>query len=58
MEAMLGICLYSYPYLKLAKMPCFSYYCFCLFFNKIEEEGTQNMKAFDVPTPEDVIQKP
>jgi hypothetical protein len=37
MEAMLGISLYSYLYLKLAKMPCFSYYLFCLLFNKIEE---------------------
>jgi hypothetical protein len=32
MEAMLRICLYSYPYLKLAKM-------LCLLFNKIGEEG-------------------
>jgi hypothetical protein len=40
MEAMLGICLYSYPYLKLAKMLCLSYYCLCLLFNKIgEQEG-------------------
>jgi hypothetical protein len=39
MEAMLGIALYSYPYLKLEKMLCHSYYCLCLLFNKIEEEG-------------------
>jgi hypothetical protein len=39
MEAMLGISLYSYPYLKLEKMLCLSYYCLCLLFNKIEEEG-------------------
>jgi hypothetical protein len=39
MEAMLGISLYSYPYLKLAKTLCLSYYCLCLFFNKIGEEG-------------------
>jgi hypothetical protein len=39
MEAMLGISLYSYPYLKLAKMLCLSYYCLCLLFNKIGEEG-------------------
>jgi uncharacterized membrane protein YbaN (DUF454 family) len=39
MEAMLGISLYSYPYLKLAKMLCLSYYCLCLLFNKIREEG-------------------
>jgi hypothetical protein len=39
MEAILGIALYSYPYLKLAKMICLSYYCLCLLFNKIGEEG-------------------
>jgi hypothetical protein len=39
MEAMLGISLYSYLYLKLAKTLCFTYYHFCLFFNKIGEEG-------------------
>jgi hypothetical protein len=39
MEAMLGISQYSYPYLKLAKMLCISYYCLCLLFNKIGEES-------------------
>jgi hypothetical protein len=40
MEAMLGISLYSYLYLKLAKMPSFSYYLLCFLFNKIgEQEG-------------------
>jgi hypothetical protein len=39
MEAMVGIFLYSYLYLKLAKMLCLSYYCFCFVFNKIGEEG-------------------
>jgi hypothetical protein len=39
-EAMLGISLYSYLYLKLAKMLCLSYYCLCLLFNKIG--GGQN----------------
>jgi hypothetical protein len=39
MEAMLGISLYSYPYLKLAKTLCVSYYCLCPLFNKIGEEG-------------------
>jgi hypothetical protein len=39
MEARLGISLYSYPYLKLAKMLCLSYYCLCLLFNKIGEKG-------------------
>jgi hypothetical protein len=38
-EAMLGISLYSYPYLKLAKMLCLSYYCLCFLFNNIGEEG-------------------
>jgi hypothetical protein len=39
MEAMLEISLYSYPYLKLAKMLWISYYFLCFFFNKIGEEG-------------------
>jgi hypothetical protein len=40
MEAMLGISLYSYLYLKLAKMLCLSYYLLCFVFNKIgEQEG-------------------
>jgi hypothetical protein len=39
MEAMLVISLYSYPYLKLAKMLCLSYYCLCLLLNQIGEEG-------------------
>jgi hypothetical protein len=40
MEAMLGISLYSYLYLKLAKMLCLSYYLFCFLFNKTgEQEG-------------------
>jgi hypothetical protein len=39
MEAMLGISLYIYPYLKLAKTLCLSY-LLCFLFNKIgEEEG-------------------
>jgi hypothetical protein len=38
-EPMLGISLYSYLYLKLAKMLCLSYYLLCFLFNKIEEEG-------------------
>jgi hypothetical protein len=41
MEAMLGISLHCYPYLKLAKMLCFSYYCLCLLFNKTREKGEQ-----------------
>jgi hypothetical protein len=39
MEAMLRISLYSCPYLKLAKTLCLSYYCLCLLFSKIGEEG-------------------
>jgi hypothetical protein len=39
MEAMLRIFLYSYLYLKLAKMLCLSDYHLCLLFNKIGEEG-------------------
>jgi hypothetical protein len=37
---MVGISLYSYLYLKLEKMLCFSYYLLCFLFNKIvEQEG-------------------
>jgi hypothetical protein len=40
MEATLGISLYSYLYLKLAKTLRLSYYCLCSLFNKIgEQEG-------------------
>jgi hypothetical protein len=38
MEAMLGISLYSYAFLKLAKMLCLSYCCLCFLFNKIREQ--------------------
>jgi hypothetical protein len=38
METTQGISLYSSPYLKLAKMPHFSYYLLCFFFNKIREQ--------------------
>jgi hypothetical protein len=40
MEAMLGISLYSYFNLKLAKTLCLSYYCLCFLFKKIGKEGT------------------
>jgi hypothetical protein len=42
MEAILGISLYSYLYLKLAKMVCLSYFLLCFLFNKIreQEDGT------------------
>jgi hypothetical protein len=38
METAQGISLYSYLYLKLAKLPCFSYYLLCIFFYKIREQ--------------------
>jgi hypothetical protein len=37
-EAVLGISLYGYPYLKLAKMSCLSY-CLCLLFKKNWRRG-------------------
>jgi hypothetical protein len=36
---MLGISLYSYPYLKLVKMLYLSYYWLCLLFNKIPDSA-------------------
>jgi hypothetical protein len=40
MEATLGISLYSCLHLKLAKIPCLSYYLLCFLFSKIgEQEG-------------------
>jgi hypothetical protein len=39
MEAMIGMSLFSYPYLKLAKTLCLSYYCLCLLFNQTGEKG-------------------
>jgi hypothetical protein len=38
-EAMLGISLYSFHYLKLAKTLCVSCYLLCFLFNKIGEKG-------------------
>jgi hypothetical protein len=39
METTQGISLYGYLYLKLAKMPCFSYYLsYIFFFYKIREQ--------------------
>jgi hypothetical protein len=42
METTQGDFLYSHLYLKLAKMPCFSFYLLCFFFYKIgeQESGT------------------
>jgi hypothetical protein len=47
MKAMLGITLYSYLYLKLAKTLCLSYYLLC-FLNKIreQEEGTGSARKW------------
>jgi hypothetical protein len=41
MEATLGISLYSYLYLKLAKTLCLSYYLLCFLFNKIGEQESE-----------------
>jgi hypothetical protein len=45
MEATLGIFLYSYLHLKLAKMLCLSYYLLCFLFNKIREQGGRTGSA-------------
>jgi hypothetical protein len=46
MEAMLGISLCSYLYLKLAKILWLSYYLLCFFFNKIREQGGSTDSAW------------
>jgi hypothetical protein len=46
MEAALGISLYSYLYLRLAKMLCLSYYLLCFHFNKIKEEEGRTGSAW------------
>jgi hypothetical protein len=38
MEAMLGISLHSYLYLKISKTLCPYYYLLCFLFNKIREQ--------------------
>jgi hypothetical protein len=40
MEAILGISLYSYLYLKLAKTLCLSNYLLCFLFYRVQEVGT------------------
>jgi hypothetical protein len=45
MEATLGISLYNYLYLKLAKMLCLSYYLLCFLFNKIREKEDRTYSA-------------
>jgi hypothetical protein len=41
MKAMLGISLHSYPYLKLAKTLCLSYYCYVFSSTKLEKRAEQ-----------------
>jgi uncharacterized membrane protein len=41
MEATLGVSLYSYLYLKLAKIVCLSCYLLCFLFNKIGYERVE-----------------
>jgi hypothetical protein len=48
MEAMLGISLYSYLYLKIAKTLCLSYYLFCFLFNNIGEQEGGTGSAWNV----------
>jgi hypothetical protein len=48
MKAMLGIALYSYLYLKLAKTLFLSYYLLSFLFNKIREEEEEQV----LPCPE------
>jgi hypothetical protein len=40
-EAMLGIFLYSYPYVKLAKLLHLSYYCYVFSSTKLEKRAEQ-----------------
>jgi hypothetical protein len=46
MEEMLGISLYSYLYLKLAKPLCLSYYLLCFLFNKTREQEGRTGSAW------------
>jgi hypothetical protein len=50
MEAVLGISLCSYLYLKLTKTLCLSYYLLCFLFNKIGEQdsGTGSAQKWGV----------
>jgi hypothetical protein len=47
MEVMLGISLYSYFYLKLAKTLSFSYYHLCFLFNKIRDQEGRTGSAWN-----------
>jgi hypothetical protein len=44
--AMLGTSLYSYLYIKLAKMLYLSYYLLCFLFNKIGEQESRTGSAW------------
>jgi hypothetical protein len=46
MEAMLGISLHSYLYLKLAKTLCRPYYFLCFLFNNIKEQEGRTGSAW------------
>jgi hypothetical protein len=46
MEATLGICQYSYLYLKLAKALCLSCDLLCFLFNKIGEQEGRTSSAW------------
>jgi hypothetical protein len=41
-----GLSLYSYLYLKLTKMPCFSHYLLCFFSTKLENKMTEQVVEF------------
>jgi hypothetical protein len=43
METTQGISLYTYLYLKLAKMPCFSYYLYVFSSTKWENKKTEQV---------------
>jgi hypothetical protein len=45
---MVGISLFSYVYLKLAKMLCLSYYRICFLFNNIREQKGWNRFCLEV----------
>jgi hypothetical protein len=45
MEATLGISLYSYFYLKVAKTLCLSHYLLCFLSNKIGKQGGKTGSA-------------
>jgi hypothetical protein len=48
MEAMLGISLYSYLYLQLAKLLCLSYYLNVFSSTKLEKRAEQSLPGSEV----------